>query len=268
MFKTRSLLSLCFVSAAFLSCAGTAFGAVQDGDEPVGYDDTPFLPGTDWRVHDSSRPAPQVITPGAEGGVAPSDALILFDGTDLKEWAGGPWDLVDGAMEVNGKGNITTRRSFQDIQLHLEWASPAEAKGDSQHRGNSGVYLMGRYEIQILDSFENLSYSDGQAAALYGQSPPLVNASRGPGEWQSYDIFFKAPRFDSAGRIISPGIVTVLHNGVLVQHNVAFLGSTVHRDVATYQSHAPDGPITIQDHGNPVRFRNIWIRELSSVGGK
>lgn len=232
--------------------------------EPIGYTDTPLLPDGRWRVHDAARPRPEVVKPG-DGGSAPSDAVILFDGKDLSPWesagkAAG-WTLSDGAMVVNGTGNLRTREAFGDVQLHLEWASPAKVEGASQGRGNSGVFLMERYEVQILDSFENPSYADGQAAALYGQCPPRVNACRAPGEWQSYDIVFKAPRFDG-DKLLSPAMVTVIHNGVVVHAGEAFLGATAHRSVASYSAHAAQLPIVLQDHGNPVRFRNIWARRL------
>lgn len=231
-----------------------------------GYDDTPLLPGTKWRVHDLERPYPPVVTPGESAPAEPpSDAIVLFDGTDLAQWEAGSekarWELVDGAMVVNGTGSIQTVQEFGDCQLHLEWASPAEVESESQGRGNSGVFMMGRYEIQILDSHENPTYADGQAAALYGQEPPMVNASRPPGEWQSYDIVFEAPRFDG-DELVEPARVTVVHNGVVVHHRVEFLGATAHRAVATYASHAEVGPIVLQDHGNPVRFRNVWVRPL------
>ena len=233
----------------------------------VGYTDTPQLPNSPWRVHDAERPRPQVVKPGT-AGAAPSDAVVLFDGSDLSAWTGGNsearWRLADGYMEVNGTGSIQTRQEFGDCQLHVEWASPAEVKGRSQGRGNSGVFLMGRYEVQVLDSYQNKSYADGQAAALYGQQPPAVNASRGPGEWQSYDIVFVAPRFNDDGALISPARVTLFHNGVLVHHDHTLIGATTHQKVARYHKHPPKGPLQLQDHGNPVRFRNIWVRELAS----
>jgi hypothetical protein len=238
--------------------------ALATQDHPVGYDDTPHLPGQEWRVHDSARPRPQVVTPG-EGSAPPSDAIVLFDGTDMSAWRQGEevakWRVADGYMEVNGTGSIKTAASFGDVQLHLEWSAPSEVVGNSQGRGNSGVFLMDKYEVQILDSYENVSYADGQAAAMYGQYPPLVNACRAPGEWQSYDIFFTAPRF-ADGELTAPARVTVVHNGVLVQNAREFLGATTHRNVAQYAEHAPEGPLAIQDHGNPVRFRNVWVRRL------
>lgn len=231
---------------------------------PVGYSDTPLLPGQRWRVHDLERPQPVVVVP-AEAGAPPSDALVLFDGQDLAAWKAGSaaagWKIERGYAEVNGTGNIETREHFGDCQLHLEWAAPAKVEASSQGRGNSGVFLLGRYEIQILDSFQNATYADGGAGALYGQFPPLVNASRAPGEWQSYDIFFRAPRFEG-DTLVAPALVTVVHNGVVVQHAQELLGATRHREVATYSAHAATGPIVLQDHGNPVRFRNIWVRKL------
>jgi 3-keto-disaccharide hydrolase len=225
-----------------------------------GYTDTPLLPGQTWRVHDAARPAPAAVTPG-EGAAPPSDALVLFDGSGLGAWTGGPWTVESGALVVNGKGSLSTKESFGDCQLHLEWATPSAVQGSSQGRGNSGVFLMGRYEVQVLDSYENATYADGQAAALYGQYPPDVNASRGPGAWQTYDIFFKAPRFEGAA-LVEPALVTVVHNGVLVHHARAFLGATRHKEVAQYEAHPAQLPLELQDHGNPVRFRNIWIRRL------
>ena len=243
------------------------------GQAAPGYDDTPHLPDSKWRVHDKQRPHPPVVEPppaSSQRVEAPGDAVVLFDGTDLSEWKGGDgaaaWKLADGAMEVNGTGNIRTVREFGDCQIHLEWAAPAEVEGESQGRGNSGVFLMGRYEVQVLDSFDNVTYADGQAAALYGQRPPDVNASRPPGEWQTFDLFFRAPRFEG-GELVRPAFVTVVHNGVVVHNHVAFLGATTHRAVAQYQPHGEVGPIVLQDHQNPVRFRNIWVRPLRSDDG-
>lgn len=234
---------------------------------PIGYDDTPQLPGSPWRVHDKDRPRPPVVTPGEESA-PPSDAVVLFDGTSLDAWSaedGGKagWGLVEGAMEINGAGSLRSRAEFGDLQLHLEWRTPPVAESSSQGRGNSGVFLMGRYEVQVLDSLDNVTYADGQAAALYGQRPPEVNACRPAGDWQSYDIFFRAPRFEG-DELREPALVTVLHNGVLVHHAQPFLGATTHRALPSYAPHGPRGPIVLQDHGNPVRFRNVWVRELGS----
>jgi 3-keto-disaccharide hydrolase len=238
---------------------------------PVGYDDTPMLPGSPWRVHDARRPQPTVVTPGTasapeQAGRPPSDAVVLFDGTNLSAWTGregeAKWQVANGSMEVTRTGDIETREHFGDCQLHLEFATPAEVKGDSQGRGNSGVFLMGRYEIQVLDGFDNLTYADGITASIYGQFPPLVNACRPPGEWQSYDIFFVAPRFDGE-RLLSPAYITVVHNGVLVHNHQAALGPTGHKNLSSYdRPHAAEGPLKLQDHGNPVRYRNIWVRRL------
>jgi len=243
----------------------------QDGKRP-GYDDTPLIPGSQCRVHDNTRPQPRVVTPGTESsqetpGQAPSDALVLFDGTDLSSWRNADgneagWKVENGYVEVvKGAGSIFTREDFGDFQLHLEWAAPAEIESESQGRGNSGVFLMGAYEIQVLDCYENPTYADGSTAAIYGQCPPLVNACRKPGAWQGYDIIWIAPRFEG-DKLASPARVTVLHNGVLVHHDKELLGKTRHRDAAEYEAHSPTGPLELQDHGNPVRFRNIWCRPL------
>ena len=208
---------------------------------------------------------PPVVTPGGTDGAPPSDAVVLFDGKDLSGWEsvrGGEakWEVADGAMVVNRSGNIRTRESFGDIQLHIEWATPSEVKGNGQGRGNSGVYLQGRYEIQVLDSWENRTYPNGQAGAFYGNNPPLVNASRKPGEWQSYDIVFIAPRPQEDGTVI-PGSFTVFHNGVLIQNHIPIEGRKT--TAATYSGAAVKGPLVLQDHGNPVRYRNIWLRRLT-----
>jgi len=221
---------------------------------------------TAWLAADEYKsgkvwPKPKVITPG-EAGSPPSDAIVLFSGKDLAAFEGGDKRLVkDGVATVHG-GGITSKQSFGDCQLHVEWASPAEVKGDGQGRGNSGIYLQGRYEVQILDSYNNETYYDGQAGSLYKQWPPLVNASRKPGEWQTYDIIFTAPRFDKDGKLSKPGYVTVLHNGVLIQNHAELQGSTAWDKPPEYSAHPLKQPFSIQDHGNPVRFRNIWIREL------
>jgi hypothetical protein len=205
---------------------------------------------------------PPVIDPGPIGG-PPSDALVLF-GQDLSHWKsanGGEakWTVENGIMKVNGTGNIVTKEEFGDVQVHVEWATPSEVKGEGQGRGNSGVYLQGRYEIQVLDSYQNKTYANGQAGALYGVAAPLVNACRKPGEWQTYDIIFHAPRRSTDGKV-EPGSVTVLHNGVLVLDQVAVSGKST--TAAAFQGVVAKGPLMLQDHGNPVRFRNVWIRRL------
>ncbi len=237
--------------------------------DSVGYSDTPVITGSKWRVHDGDRPQPRVVTPGGASASPPSDAVVLFDGSDLAQWIGrdggdAAWKVENGYMEVNGTGDISTRAHFGDCQLHLEWATPEEVVGDSQGRGNSGVFLLGLYEIQVLDSFDNRTYADGSASAIYGQYPPLVNASRGPGEWQSYDVIFEAPSWDS-GRLVKGAHLTVIHNGIVVHHRQRAVGPTGHRNLANYDTpHAVTGPLQLQDHGNPVRFRNIWMRRLTA----
>lgn len=224
----------------------------------------------DWPIHSRDRPQPPIVDPGA-GALplpAPKDAIILFDGTDLLKWvhpngSAAKWIVRDGYFEVQPRsGNLMTRDSFGDVQLHVEWASPDPARGTDQDRGNSGVYLMSKYELQVLDSYANQTYADGQAGALYGQFPPLVNASRPPGVWQSYDIVFHGPRFDSSGRLLRPATMTVFHNGVLVQDHVTLTGPTGHYARPPYEAHPGELPILLQDHSHPVRFRNIWLREI------
>jgi hypothetical protein len=193
--------------------------------------------------------------------------MVLFDGKDLAKWQTGDgspaaWKVENGYLEaVKKAGDISTRESFGSCQLHLEWMAPTPPTGKDQGRGNSGVFLMGRYEIQILDSYDNLTYADGQAGALYGQTPPVVNACRPPGEWQTYDVLFTAPVFEG-DKLAQPGYVTLIHNGVLVHNHVALLGASSHKRLATYTPHPPKAPIRLQDHSNPVRFRNLWIRPL------
>lgn len=238
----------------------------------VGYEDTPLIPGQPWKVHDKNRPNPPIVDPGpAPDTIArpPSDATVLFDGSTLDAWqhadgSSARWQLIDGhAMQVKpGSGDIQTREHFGDVQLHLEFATPEKVEGESQGRGNSGVFFFGMYEIQILDSYDNKTYADGQAASIYGQHPPLVNASRKPGQWQTYDIVFEAPRFDDEGELERPAYVTVFHNGVLVHSHTELLGATQHRNAPKYQAHGNAGPIKLQDHGNTMRFRNIWVRPL------
>jgi len=240
----------------------------------TGYTDTPVLPGQTWKVHDDARPRPAVVTPAdafSQGAKAPSDAVVLFDGKDLSQWkdqkTGGPagWKVENGYMEVAPKtGTIQSIPEFGDFQLHLEFATPQKVEGNSQGRGNSGVIIYGKYEIQVLDSYENKSYADGQAGAMYGQFPPLRNAVKKPGEWQSYDIIFETARWNDKDELIKPARVTVILNGVVVQHGKEFIGAVAHRNVGKYTKHEPKGPLVLQDHGNPMRFRNIWVRELGS----
>ncbi len=240
-----------FLAAASIGVVGSSTMLAQDA--------APFPP---------PKHAPPIVTPGRTSADPPSDAIVLFDGRDLSKWRsadGSPakWLVRDGYMEVvPGAGEIVTADSFGDCQLHVEWATPAIVKGEGQERGNSGVFLMGRYEIQVLDSYQNETYFHGQAGAVYKQYAPLVNASRPPGQWQTYDIIFKAPKFDDQGKVTERARVTVLHNGVLIQNNVEIYGITYHDRPALYIAHPPGQPLHLQDHGNPVRYRNIWIRRL------
>ena len=214
------------------------------------------------------EPEPRVIDPG-DPGQPPSDAIVLFDGSDLAEWqhenGGGPrWGVADGAFTVvAGTGSLVTKRLFGSVQLHIEWRTPPVAEGEGQERGNSGVFLMKRYEVQVLDSLQNRTYSNGQAGSVYKQFIPEVNASRGPGEWQSYDIVFAAPSFAANGAVERPATLTVFHNGILIQNHVSLAGPTVYIGEPAYEAHPPKQPLMLQDHGNPVSFRNIWVRELS-----
>jgi hypothetical protein len=206
-------------------------------------------------------PEPPIVDPGAVSG-PPSDAIVLFDGTDLSQFEGGEgWEIKDGIVEVGGRGGVTSKQAFGDCQLHVEFATPAEVKGNGQGRGNSGIYLMGKYEVQVLDSYDNETYFDGQCGAIYKQQPPIVNACRKPGEWQTYDIIFTAPRFDDQGKLAKPAFVTVLQNGVLIHNHFELQGGTSYVAPPAYKNHAAKLPFNIQNHGNPTRFRNIWIRE-------
>jgi hypothetical protein len=260
--------------------SGQAAPAKPQRTSPLGYEDTPVLPGQQWRVHDIKRPHPRVVTPGTEStqarpGQPPSDAIVLFDGKDLSQWVtpgrgqnrgklvAPGWKVENGYMEVVGHtGDLISKAKFGDAQIHVEWAAPAEIDGSSQWRGNSGVLIMSLYEIQVLDSYGNPTYADGQAASIYGQYPPLVNASRKPGEWQSFDIVFEAPRFEGE-KLVKPAFVTVFHNGLLVHHRQQIMGRMAHRAVGTYAPHGPEEPLLLQDHDTPVRYRNIWVRRLA-----
>ncbi len=249
------------VLVCFAAWAGVSMNS------PVAFGQLP----TGWKAHDWERKRPAVVTPGVSNLPlpSPSDAVILFDGKSLDEWRaadGGPakWIIKDNVMEsVPGSGYIFSAKVFGDVQLHIEWAAPEKVQGKSQGRGNSGVFLQGLFEIQVLDSFDNMTYADGQAGAVYGQYPPLVNASRKPGEWQSYDIIFRRPIYLD-GKLSETARITVLHNGVLVQDAVRPLGPTTWLQHKIYEPTAEKLPISFQDHGNPVRYRNVWIRELPS----
>jgi hypothetical protein len=228
---------------------------------------------TKWPPHDTTRPKPPIITPGTSSsqeapGRVPSDAIVLFDGKSLDGWQSakeGPakWRLADGFMETGQKaGDIQTKEKFGDCQLHVEYSTPTPPKGTDQGRGNSGIFLMGLYEVQVLDNYDNPTYADGTVSAIYGQHPPQVNASRPPGQWQTYDIVFHRPRFDNAGKVIRPATFTVFLNGVLTQDNVEATGPTTWKARPPYKAHSDKLPLQLQDHGNPVRFRNIWYRPI------
>jgi len=244
------------------------------GDDVRGYNDTPQLPGQKWKVHDMERPRATKVTPGLPllNEAPPSDAIVLFDGKDLSEWVqmargGQPqepkWKVENGYLEIVPRtGRLVTKEKFGDCQLHVEWMIPTESTGSGQGSGNSGIELMMRYEVQVLESHDNLTYADGAAGALYGAWPPLVNPARPQGEWNVYDIIFEAPRFES-GKLARPAYFTVLFNGVLVHNHQEQLGQTIWRQVAKYTPHAPEEPLSLQDHSQPVRFRNIWIRRLA-----
>ncbi len=263
----KKFAGIAFIVSVLALCAGI-------GCQQKMVKTTPPQEGTklemQWKVHDPDRPQPTIVTPGPAGASAPapSDAVILFDGTDLSQWEdskGQParWKVENGYMEVVKKtGSILTRQKFGDCQLHLEWAAPLPAEGEGQERGNSGVFLMNTYEVQVLDCYENTTYADGMTAAIYGQYPPLVNACRPPGEWQFYDIVFHRPHFDDQGKVTEPARMTVFHNGIMVHDNVELTGPTAHKMRPPYVAHPDRLPLSLQDHGNPVRYRNIWIREL------
>lgn len=226
----------------------------------VGCQGQEYLTGIEWQ-------RPPVITPGKEPGGAPSDAVILFDGKDLSAWNGAEsWKVEEGCMVV-GKNVIESKQHFADCQLHVEWSAPTPPVGESQGRGNSGVFF-GPYELQVLDSYQNETYFDGQAGAIYKQRPPMVNAMRPPGEWNVYDILWTAPRFNDDGTLASPAFITALHNGVAIQNHFQLLGDTPFNRPPQYNKLDPAQPIRLQDHGNPVRYRNIWVRELKPIEGK
>jgi hypothetical protein len=246
----------------------------EAGDSVRGYNDTPQLPNQKWKVHDMDRPRPTKVTPAPYvEEKPPADAIVLFDGKDLSKWAtaarGGAqteakWKVENGYIEIVPRtGRLVTKEKFGDVQLHVEWQVPATSVGNGQEIGNSGVELMTRYEVQVLESNSHLTYADGGAGAIYGVWPPLVNPSRPIGEWNVYDIFFEAPRFED-GKMVKPAYMTVVFNGVLVQNHKDYLGTTIWRRLGTYTAHAAEEPLSLQDHSQPVRFKNIWIRKLGS----
>jgi len=238
----------------------------------LGYNDTPIIPGSTYHVHDGDRPQPPIVTPGATPGAAPSDAKVLFDGTSMSGWKAGDgsaaqWKVENGYMEVvPGTGNIHSAAEFGDVQLHVEMAAPEVVKGDGQGRGNSGIFLMRQYEIQVLDCFQNPTYPDGTTGGIYGQYPPLANACLGPGKWSTYDIIWEAPRFHGE-TLLKPAFGSVTVNGTVIHHRKELQGPTMHRETTSYKPHANVGALELQDHGDLVRFRNIWYRELKGYDG-
>ena len=267
MMKNQFMWKTCFVFAVGALLAQNMLAAdlikAKDGSGVYGYKDTPKLPFCEWLVHDPDRPAPPRVDPGPPilPVPAPADALVLFDGKVLSKWKpANNWVVKDGSL-VAGEGGLATVESFGDMQLHLEFMTPSNFKGPWYDQGNNGVLLMGLFEIQIFDSYNEKLYPDGQCAAIYGQTPPLVNVTRPPGQWQSYDLVFQAPKFED-GKLLTPARVTLFHNGVLVHHNEPVHGETGHRIVPQYRSKTNVGPLVLSAHGCPVEFRNIWVRPL------
>lgn len=280
--KLRTLQCLfCLAAVAGRSSAFAADGAINQTEQIDGFRDTPMQAGGKWHVHDPDRPQPPVVTPGetfSHNAPAPSDAEMLFDGKGLSKWqtAGGEdatWNVQNGYLETQRGGGIRTRGKWADFQLHVEFSEPNPPDGTGQGRGNSGILINNMYEVQVLDSYQAKTYPDGQCGAIYGQSPPLVNASKPPGQWQTYDIIFESPRWNEEGQLIKKAIITVLQNGVVVQNRYELAGMTdgINRlspwkSLSKYPPpHPPEVFIELQDHNNPVRYRNIWIR---SLGGR
>ena len=251
------------LAAAAIAAAGFAWSISANAQEKnPGYTDTPKLPGQKWRVHDANRPRPKVVKPEPSktlGMKPPAGATVIFDGKSTDK-LNTKWKVENGYMQVT-KGRCSTKEKLGDMFLHLEFATPGEVKGHSQGRGNSGVIIMGKYEIQVLDSYKNPSYADGQCAAIYGQFSPKLNASLPPGEWQTYDIAFQAPRWEGK-KLVSPTVSTVRHNGVLVHDKQVHIGAVKHKQVGKYSPHPDKLPLQLQNHGNPMRFRNVWWRPL------
>lgn len=253
----------------FFTCLGASALVISGqvfAKEGLGFKDTPIIPGTEYHVHDGDRPQPPVVeTAGAVEVKPPSDAIVLFDGTNLDAWTAkegaAPWEVRDGAM-IAKKKNIQSKEEFGAVQVHFEWRLPADRKVNGQGGGNSGVFFMGMYEVQVLQSHNNQTYPDGQAAALYGQLPPLVNATSPQGEWNSYDISFVPPVYEN-GTVKTPAKVTVIHNGVVVQNGESYMGPTGWKKLAEYPKTHPDkGPLVLQFHGDPLEYRNFWVRPL------
>lgn len=270
---TRLTGSLVMAAVAISFLCGSAANAqkpklvyAKDGSGVFGYKHTPKQPWSGFHVHDPDRPEPPRVIPGTAGfqttaGTAPSDSIVLFGGSDLSQWKPNQWK-VEGGCLVATEGRLSTKADFGSVQLHLEWQTPIEETENIMNRGNNGVLLLGTIEVQIFESTGTKIYPDGQAAAIYAQTPPLVNACREPGEWQSFDIVFMAPEFDGDGGVARPARMTVLHNGVLVHHYQEIYGDSPHAQVASYANVKSRGPIEFGAHRCPVKFRNIWVREL------
>jgi hypothetical protein len=244
----KKLKKICIVALSLLASPGLS--VAQE-----------WKSGVEWQE-------PPLVTPGAADNAPPSDAVVLFDGSNLDAWENGDKWLIEDGVATAKQSAITTKKHFGDIQLHLEWSAPLEVRGEGQGRGNSGCYLMGLYEVQILDSFQNQTYFDGQAGSIYKQTPPLANAMRKPGEWNTYQIIFNAPRFRGNGDVEKPAHVTLIQNGVLLLNNFELYGPTSYTEAPHYKPHAETGPISLQFHGDAVRFRNIWLRELKPAVGR
>ena len=279
MNRTQNQILICLAACVIRSLAAAADGTNNQAERIDGFRDTPMLPGGKWHLHDPDRPQPRVVTPGAvfsQGAPAPSDAEVLFDGTNLSKWQNprgedATWKVQDGYVETAPRGGgIRTRGKWADFQLHVEFAQPNPPRGTGQGRGNSGILFNDMYEVQVLDSYQAKTYPDGQCGAIYGQSPPLVNASKPPGEWQSYDIIFESPRWNGKGELTKKAVATVLHNGVVIQNRYEFVGMTdginsalPWKSLSKYPApHSPEVFVELQDHNNPVRYRNIWVRSL------
>jgi len=255
-------LAVCILAGG----CGVLVHAAGEAGKIDGYTNTPLQPGGKWTVHDPRRPQPVIVTPGTPStqdapGKAPSDAIVLFDGKDLSKFKKSNWKVQDGYVQVGG-GQLTSIQEFGDVQVHVEWLASKAIKGSGQKRGNSGVFLMGKYEIQVLDCYENQTYPDGMTGSVYGQTPPQVNACLPQEKWHSYDIIFTIPEFEGK-KLVKPAYFTVLLNGVVVQNHTEVRGPCTWRNLAKYKAHGPTGPLSFQAHGNPMRYRNIWVRPLN-----
>ncbi|HTB82488.1 MAG TPA: DUF1080 domain-containing protein [Candidatus Sulfotelmatobacter sp.] len=284
MKKTFILTTLAVAVYMFAGCESKPVASMAPAEPPkknvevtidgvAGFQDTPLQPDGKWHVHDPARPQSPIVTPGnsfSENAGPPADATVLFDGTDVSHWhdkktGGDPAWKVEGGVMVSAKGDIESNEKFGDIQLHLEFKEPTPPKGDGQGRGNSGVFFMSQYEIQVLDNYNNPTYADGAIGGIYGQYPALANACRPPGEWETYDIIFNAPHFDADGKVVTPAYATVILNGVVVQNHQAIRGATNWKSPGIYTAHPSELPLALQYHNNSVSFRNIWVRPVPLV---